>query len=661
MKAATAITMTQRNIDMSMERLSTGKRINSAADDAAGVAIASRLTSEIRGTNQAIRNAMDGQALIDTAEGAHNEIENILQRMRELAIQGASDTNNANDRKNLQIEMDALSAEIDRIASTTTWAGQSMISNEVSNFSFQVGTATGTNNQIAVAINSMSAGSLKVGGADPSLTTPQKVGSEFQVNTYTSGAQGDPAITNLSNGGFVITWTNESSQDGSGYGVFGQIFDASGNTVGAEFQVNTYTSNNQRHPDISGLSDGGFVVTWHSRHQDGDDQGIFGQRFDASGNKVGSEFQVNTHTTSFQQYSAVAALSDGGFVVTWHDDSGHDGSGYGVFGQKYTSSGSASGSQFQINSTTASTQAYPSITSLTDGGFVVTWTDYSGQDGSDKGIFGQRYDASGNTVASEFQINTQTSGDQSWSDIESLSNGGFVVTWTGLDASGNGVYAQRYSASGEKEGSEFLANTYQSGNEMHSEVTSLADGGYVITWYSDTHTDDTNYGVHGQRFDASGTAVGSQFLANTDVANAQKYPETASLTDSGFVITWQSYTQDGSNYGIFAQRFDAGVSTVPVANSSLAKATISQIDAAITTVNSQRSKLGSISNRLSHTVGNLTNAVANISVSKGRIEDADFATETTNLAKFQILQQAATAMLVQANASKQNILTLLNI
>ena len=145
----------------------------------------------------------------------------------------------------------------------------------------------------------MSAGSLKVGGADPSLTTPQKVGSEFQVNTYTSGAQGDPAITNLSNGGFVITWTNESSQDGSGYGVFGQIFDASGNTVGAEFQVNTYTSNNQRHPDISGLSDGGFVVTWHSRHQDGDDQGIFGQRFDASGNKVGSEFQVNTHTTSF--------------------------------------------------------------------------------------------------------------------------------------------------------------------------------------------------------------------------------------------------------------------------------------------------------------------------------------------------------------------------
>ena len=104
-------------------------------------------------------------------------------------------------------------------------------------------------------------------------------------------------------------------------------------------------------------------------------------------------------------------------MVTWHDDSGHDGSDYGVFGQRYSSSGSATGSQFQINSTTASDQAYPSISSLSGGGFVATWTDYSGEDGSGKGIFGQRYDASGNRVASEFQINTHTSGDQSWSDI----------------------------------------------------------------------------------------------------------------------------------------------------------------------------------------------------------------------------------------------------
>ena len=413
-----------------------------------------------------------------------------------------------------------------------------------------------------------------VSSGTPVASAP--AGSEFKLNTYTSGNQGDPAITNLSNGGFVVTWTNESSQDGSGYGVFGQMYNASGNTVGAEFQVNTHTSSNQRHPDIAGLSDGGFVVTWHSRHQDGDDQGIFGQRFDASGNKSGAEFQVNTHTTSFQQYSAVTSLTDGGFVVTWHDDSGHDGSGYGVFGQRYSSSGSATGSQFQINSTTASTQAYPSISSLSGGGFVATWTDYSGEDGSEKGIFGQRYDASGNKVASEFQINTHTSGDQSWSDIASLPNGGFVVTWSssGQDANGEGVYAQRYNASGEKDGTEFRVNTYQTGNEMHSEVTALNDGGYVVTWYSDTHTDDTNYGIHGQRFDASGAAVGSQFLVNTDKSNAQQYPEIAPLADSGFVLAWQSYTQDGSGYGIYAQRFSStaaipAVTTLDFSNKGL--------------------------------------------------------------------------------------------
>ena len=111
-----------------MERLSTGLRINSAADDAAGVAIASRLTSEIRGTNQAIRNAADGQALADTAEGALVEAVNILQRMRELAVQASNDTNDdTNDRAALDLEYQALNTELDRIEGSTTWAGQKLL------------------------------------------------------------------------------------------------------------------------------------------------------------------------------------------------------------------------------------------------------------------------------------------------------------------------------------------------------------------------------------------------------------------------------------------------------------------------------------------------------------------------------------------------------
>ena len=123
LRAAAAASGVNRDIETSVARLSSGKRINSASDDAAGVAISSRLTANIRGTDQAIRNALDGQALIDTAEGAHKEIENILQRMREVSVQAANDTNNAQDRANLQAEFEAISSEINRIAGTTTWAG----------------------------------------------------------------------------------------------------------------------------------------------------------------------------------------------------------------------------------------------------------------------------------------------------------------------------------------------------------------------------------------------------------------------------------------------------------------------------------------------------------------------------------------------------------
>jgi len=169
MRASQAASIAARGMEVSMERLSTGKRINSASDDAAGVAISSRLSAEVRGTNQSVRNALDGQALIATAEGAHKEIENVLQRMREIAVQAANDTNNTQDRKNLQAEMDAMVTEIDRISHATTWAGSALLNGDAAGavdttatFSLQVGSATGTQNQISVSIGSMTAETLNL-------------------------------------------------------------------------------------------------------------------------------------------------------------------------------------------------------------------------------------------------------------------------------------------------------------------------------------------------------------------------------------------------------------------------------------------------------------------------------------------------------------------
>jgi len=158
--AQAAASSVNKEMEISMERLSTGKRINSASDDAAGVAIASRLTSEIRGTNQAIRNAMDAQALIDTAEGAHYEVENILQRMRELAVQAANDTNDADDRSSLETEFNELVNEIDRIADVTTWAGQSLLTGtggagSSGSFTFHIGSGVSSADQLSITIASL--------------------------------------------------------------------------------------------------------------------------------------------------------------------------------------------------------------------------------------------------------------------------------------------------------------------------------------------------------------------------------------------------------------------------------------------------------------------------------------------------------------------------
>jgi flagellin len=362
-------------METSMARLSTGKRINSASDDAAGVAISSRLSAEIRGTDQAIRNSLDGQALIDTAEGAHKEIENILQRMREVAVQAANDTNNTQDRANLQAEMKAMGTEIDRIAGTTTWAGANLMEATETTFSFQVGAATGDKNQIKVEIDSMNMNGLGIG--------------------TTTGAAA-----------FTIV-------------------------------------------------DGDFAQTTENKTPGTDDY-------------------------------TLDAIDTGAAELTIKPDS----------------------------------------------------------------------------------------------DAEGI-----------LTINKNGI---SYSA--------------------------VIDG------------------------DSAATTAQNIRTAFADVGVSAEVSTTANTVDLSF--TQVAATSDSTT-------------NISVSTAANARAGITKIDAAILEVNVQRSELGAVSNRLNHTVNNLTNISSNLSAAKGGIEDADFALETTNLAKNQILQQASTAMLAQANASKQNVLSLL--
>jgi predicted RNase H-like HicB family nuclease len=166
-------------------------------------------------------------------------------------------------------------------------------------------------------------------------------------------------------------------------------------------RVNSTTLDSQQGPAIGALSDGGYVVSWMSNAQDGSGWGIYAQRYNASGAAVGGEVRVNSTTLDSQQEPAIGALSDGGYVVSWMSY-GQDGSGPGIYSQRYDTSGAAAGGEVRVNSTTFDSQYQPAISALSDGGYVVSWTS-NGQDGSSSGIYSQRYDASGNPVTDHLE------------------------------------------------------------------------------------------------------------------------------------------------------------------------------------------------------------------------------------------------------------------
>jgi Ca2+-binding RTX toxin-like protein len=331
-------------------------------------------------------------------------------------------------------------------------------------------------------------------------------GGEFRVNTVTANEQSQPTVTALTDGGFVVAWRS-LGQDGSGYGVYAQRYNAQGQPVGAEFRVNTVTASDQFEPTVAALADGGFVVAWSSFEQDGSSTGVYAQRYNAGGQPVGAEFRVNTVTASDQFEPTVAALADGGFVVAWMSD-GQDGSGYGVYAQRYDAGGQPVGAEFRVNTYTTSSQSQPTVTALTDGGFVVAWSSFE-QDGSSTGVYAQRYNAGGQPVGAEFRVNTYTTSSQSQPTVTALTDGGFVVAWRsdGQDGSSDGVYAQRYNAGGQPVGAEFRVNTYTTSSQSQPTVTALTDGGFVVAWRSDGQ-DGSSDGVYAQRYDASGAPVG---------------------------------------------------------------------------------------------------------------------------------------------------------
>jgi len=488
--AQAAASSVNKEMELSMERLSTGKRINSAADDAAGSAIASRLTSEIRGTNQAIRNAMDGQALIDTAEGAHQEVENILQRMRELAVQAANDTNSNVDRAYLQDEVAQLRTEVDRIASTTSWAGINLLDGTFTTKKFQVGSGSGSVHEISTSMNSMASASIGThrldGTGDAMVAAAAPSDPKAQTSMVLTGPKGASTIT-TSAGDSVKTLAAN---------------------VNAATSTTGVTATAVTNAKLSSLGHAGTVT------------------FDLTGDTTTGAVGISV---------SVADASD---LTSVRD---------------------------AINAVAGST----GITAAFDG----------------------------------------------------TSKAALILT----DADGDDIIFDHYTNSGDA-----------------ASTVSLQAMNYDASAVSGTAASVTETNV--------ATIIGGTVRMESHgafVASAQ----TGNTTGTGNTGYFGTGVSDSSSL--------SATSSIAIGTAAGAKSAISILDGALRMVAAQRADLGATSNRIDSTVSNLTNISSNLEAGRGRIEDADFAAETTSLAKSQILQQASTAMLAQANASKQNVLSLL--
>lgn len=318
--------------------------------------------------------------------------------------------------------------------------------------------------------------------------------------------------------------------------------------IGPETRVNTWTTNNQLSPSIAALADGSYIVAWTSDRQDGSGNGIYAQRFDSNGTPIDSEFRVNATTLGHQANAQVAALSEGGFVITWVSDR-QDGSFYGIHAQRFNVNGNPIGDEFQVNTDTRLTRE-PDLAVLNDGSFIIIW---SAPDESRSGVFAQRFAADGTTLGEEFRINSDTSLWQGDAAVTALTDGGFVVVWSSEGQSSTEIVGQRFDASGVTIGNEFQINTHELIQETgQQQVAALNDGSFVVVWASF----GARTGIYGQRFDANGVKIGSEFQVNTDTEHGQAAPAITPLDDGGFVVTWTSGGQDGSGYGIYSQRYD---------------------------------------------------------------------------------------------------------
>ena len=311
-----------------------------------------------------------------------------------------------------------------------------------------------------------------------------KVGSEFLVNDIATSFQGSPHVVSLASGGFAIAWATNDLTPTNGFYSKLKIYDAAGTDLTGDLTVNTPNASSQSVTSITELSNGDIVVVWGTGGLliNGDTTSK-GQVFSSLGGKKGSEFVVGSGGSP-----EIAALDGGGFAATWTDPF----NGIDARVRVFDDAGTPVSAEIQASSLPGSTNAQePSIAALPNGGFVVTWR---GADAAGTGITARLFDAAGTGLGGEFSVNTETEGSQFRPMVSTLPDGRFVIAWYTQDGTQDGdgfaIKAQVFDATGTPDGGEFLVNDQTVANQFDPVVSALTDGRFVIGWRTDDAAQD---------------------------------------------------------------------------------------------------------------------------------------------------------------------------
>ncbi len=383
------------------------------------------------------------------------------------------------------------------------------------------------------------------------------------VNTYTSGPQGYPRIARLADGGYIISW-DSYEEDGSVWGVYAQRFDSHGQPVGAEFQASAGYLGNQQGPHFAVLPNGNLVVAWSNYILDGLHYEVYSRIFDGNGTALTGDIHVNTHTDNFQGYTTVIGLADNSYVVTWTSYDQDETNTYGIYAQRFASDGTTIGAETQVNTVTVGDQVFPDGVALSDGGYVIVW---SGASGSGYTSHGQRFDATGAPVGVEFETSGIASDLYTAPAVAATADGGFIITWRNTSATTDAVtvFAQRYAATGVATGGPITVAAVHGDHRLvggsapdYQSVAVLSDGGFVVA-VGDFIDIDQGYKIEVQRFTAAGAAIGPALVISPATGDSSGLRTSlAALAGGGFVVTWEGLDGDqtGPRQAVFESTGD---------------------------------------------------------------------------------------------------------